>query len=235
MMDYDIESTEKSVTGTFRALADARQRRLLAIVRERSPSRISVSEAAARLADDAATSESMTEDDRREVTTSLYHVHVPLLVEEGLLEHDSENDIVAATDHPAYDDPGLRNVLETAADSNEELDALFDALAAERRLVALAVLADRDRSMDLETVAYEIATRETGGQATDDIVDDVLVDLVHVHRPKLEAAGLIASEEDGLSFEGHSDLQDGWLAIGPRSPIDRDLEERGGSVLSQPI
>lgn len=233
-MDYEIDSPEKSVTGTFRALADARRRRLLAVVDERSPAGISLSEAASRLAD-ATTSDSGADDRNREIVTSLSHVHVPLLVEEGLIEYDRDADVLATTDHPAYDDPGVRDVLECDSRSTETLDELFDALASERRIVTLGILADQDRSMDVETVAHEVAMHETGGQATDAAVEDVLVDLVHSHRPRLEAAGLIDADEDGLSFEGHPELRDEWLIIVSQSRADGDLEEGDGSVLTQPI
>lgn len=65
-------------------------------------------------------------------------------------------------------------------------------LAAERRRLALTVLAERPPSVDLAELAAEVAAREPGIDATDaEAVEHVAITLHHTHLPTLAEKGVI--------------------------------------------
>lgn len=65
-------------------------------------------------------------------------------------------------------------------------------LAADRRRLALTVLAERSLSIDLSELAAEIAAREPGIDATDtEAIERVAITLHHNHLPTLEEKGVV--------------------------------------------
>lgn len=66
-------------------------------------------------------------------------------------------------------------------------------LAAERRRIALDVLAERTVPVDLETLAAAVAARETDDpdEPTGDAVERVAVTLHHAHLPRMADYGVI--------------------------------------------
>lgn len=63
----------------------------------------------------------------------------------------------------------------------------------ERRRLALDVLAEQPATVDLSTVAAEVAAREDGCDASDDeTVHQIEVALHHTHLPKMDEMGVLA-------------------------------------------
>ena len=95
----DVDETEPSPSELFDALADYRRRRVLRLaVDHRTPLALS------DVADEIAAAEhdgrftDISEGEITRIYTSLYHSHVPKLVEAGLLEYDQDVDAVALGD-----------------------------------------------------------------------------------------------------------------------------------------
>ena len=82
-------------------------------------------------------------------------------------------------------------------------------LAAERRRLALDILADETAIVDLEDLAAEIAAREVGPDADGEAVERVALSLHHVHLPHMADVGVldydprtkIVEPADRLQFE----------------------------------
>lgn len=65
-------------------------------------------------------------------------------------------------------------------------------LMAERRRIAIDILADRPAPVNLKVLAAEVAEREAGVDATsEDAVKRVMTTLHHTHLPRMDAAGVI--------------------------------------------
>ena len=70
-------------------------------------------------------------------------------------------------------------------------------LAAERRRLVLQVLAGEPPPVDLETLAVEVAARETESLAVDEqTIDRVAIALHHTHLPMLADAGVLAYDPE---------------------------------------
>lgn len=97
----------------------------------------------------------------------------------------------------------------TAATRNESsVDDGFDVLAAGRRRTTLAVLSERRRPTDCETLARAVASRERGTareNVSDDTVERVHVRLHHVHLPKLDGYGLVDYDRENGVVEPTGD------------------------------
>jgi len=180
----------------FDVLADARRRTVLRLVHQRSPDGIGKDELARHLA--AVTMDKqpteVTDDDYRQALTDLHHRLVPALTDGGFLEKPDDETITLGA-HPAFDDPHLEAIVSTRHDADDAtLDAVFRALAADRRRTILAILADADGPFETETLARRVVARNT--ESTErgiarDRVDEVLTSFVHVHGPMLADAALV--------------------------------------------
>ncbi|GAB3663423.1 DUF7344 domain-containing protein [Halopiger thermotolerans] len=210
----------------FRSLADATRRALLRLVHDRSPDGIGKDELIRELA--AVTSDKSVDDvtdaEYQRAAVACQHTHLPMLLEAGLVaeadDTETDNDaVIVATDHWAFDEPALENVIAGRLDASaEELDALFEGVADSRRRLALSVLAGNARAesdaMDRDALARAVAAREVGTDADDvsqDRVASVYSSLVHVHLPLLEDAGLVDATSDGVAYDGHPELHVSWI------------------------
>nr|WP_254767991.1 hypothetical protein [Salinilacihabitans rarus] len=168
----------------------------------------------------------MTDAEHRRQLTELRHRHLPAMADAGLIEYDREADAVRATDHPGVGELGLDEV-PAGGPADDDLDALFRALADERRRTTLAVLSEQRHPIRLDTLARDVAAREAGEPervVSGAAVDRVRVSLVHSHLPLLREAGLVTADEaDRLSYEGHPALRARWL----RPESERDSRESG--------
>jgi DNA-binding transcriptional ArsR family regulator len=144
----------------------------------------------------------ITEEAARKVQTTLEHVHLPIMEEAALIEREDGG--VTTTSHPVLEDPMLDHVLEHEAC---DWDAILTSLADEHRRIVLGTLVRTDGPTDWTTLATEVA-----GHA-DATVEEVLVTLHHVHLPKLEDAGLAASDADArtATYDGDTALDEEWL------------------------
>ncbi|RZV08250.1 hypothetical protein BDK88_3217 [Natrinema hispanicum] len=175
----------------FDALADTRRRTVLRLVHRQSPDWIGKDELARHLA--AVTMDKqpaeVTDDDHRQALIALHHRLVPALTDGGLLEQ-SDDGTIALGEHPAFDEPHLEAVVSTRHGAD---DAVFRALADDRRRTILSVLAEEDRPLETETLARRVAAREAGTaerEVARERVEEVEAAFVHVHGPMLADASL---------------------------------------------
>ncbi|WP_226041522.1 hypothetical protein [Natrinema sp. DC36] len=193
----------------FDALADASRRAVLRIAQERSPAGIEKNDLAFRLAAVISDTQlaSVSEDEHQRALVELHHRLVPQLVDAGFLAETDDGSVVP-TEHSAFDDPHCERIVSGYHDADREtLDAVFRALADERRRTVLSVLSNQYHPIGTETLARDVAAREaetTARAVPRDHVDDVEASLVHVHLPLLADAGLIGDDEtDRISYGGH--------------------------------
>jgi DNA-binding transcriptional ArsR family regulator len=204
------------------AVAVRRRRLVLSVLQDRT-SPVSERELATQLV--AIEGEKSPVDvTREEVATihaDLVHAQLPRLEAASLVARDTDEGTVTTTDHPALDDPHFQEIVETDADG---WDAVVANLARPQRRTILAVLEDRDGSLDdrdepmaVADLAAAVRGRETGDESPADASTDVLASLHHVHLPKLERAGLLAydADEGTVTYEGHPKLDETWFDPGP--------------------
>lgn len=160
----------------------------------------------------------VSRDEHERAAAALHHRHLPKLEASGLVERDAETSTVHVADEPALRDPVLQQVLDDGNSADgDRLDAVFDALADDRRRLALAVLNDACRPVDARTLARRMAAQERESRPADvpgRVVDEVHAELGHVHLAKLRNAGLVHRDDDGaLAYEGDPAVRVQWLAI----------------------
>ena len=88
------------------------------------------------------------------------------------------------------------------ASTDLSVDDLFDVLSTARRRAVLAVLTGEHSSMDVESLARDVAARERDVAPvtlSESIVEEVHVTLHHVHLPKLDDVGLVDYDPDDRS------------------------------------
>lgn len=201
----------------FACLADSDRRRLLEFLYERAHESLTLRDLGAYLA--SLSREHLQDREStgglQQALTSLYHTHLPKLEAAELV--DREGGTVTVTDHPAFRDEGIVDVIsnEGIADA-ESLDALFDGLADARRRTILDSLSHQFHPIHTETLAREVGAKEQGtceSEVPEGDVAGILVRLRHVHLPKLSDAGLIEydADEQTVAYEGHADLRVPWM------------------------
>lgn len=223
----DRSETKHTRDTLFRCLANGHRRALLGYVHERFPSGVAKSDLAtwyAASVHDKALIE-VTDSEHTCARTELHHKHLPAMEEAGLIEAD-EHGTVRTTDHPAFDDSSIVDaVTDSRSIHDESLDALFDGLADSRRRIALSILGQQYHPISLETLARDVAARESNTPERDvpqDHVDRILVRFTHAHLPLLDDAGLVDydTESDLVTYKGHPDLRVQWLEPSFEDVID---------------
>ncbi|RQG97011.1 DUF7344 domain-containing protein [Natrarchaeobius chitinivorans] len=204
------DRSTRSRDAAFRSLADDHRRTLLAIVHDRSPDGIEKTELSVEFA--AVTNDkppgSVTDDERQRALVDCRHRQLPALIDAGLLEIDGDERVVT-TDHWFFGTPQIEAVLVGHTDESDDvLSTIFGVIADSRRRTLLSVLEDWNRSVSVETLARSVAAREaetTVHAVSAKRVDRVQADLVHVHLPLLDDAGLLEYDhaENHISYDGH--------------------------------
>jgi len=219
-MSNSVQSGSAAATRDelFDVLADARRRTVLRLVRDRTPDGIGKEDLAFRLAaviDDTQLA-AVTDDDHQRALVALHHRLVPRLTDAGLLE-ETDDGLLRTTDHWVFDEPAFDPIVSDRETTDaDELDAVLEALAADRRRTALAVLSDQYHPITTETLARDVAAREadtTERGVSRERVDEVLASLVHVHLPVLHDATLVGYDDDAdrVSYEGHPVVRAEWI------------------------
>lgn len=128
----DRASTEDdSLDAVFACMASERRRRILGFVSDRAPEPVSRGELATALAARANRKprDEVTDEERQRAAATLRHAHLPNLAAAGLIEHDAAAGTVTLADHPAFQDPGILEVIDgDVSASPESLDGLFGGL-----------------------------------------------------------------------------------------------------------
>ncbi|WP_331233248.1 DUF7344 domain-containing protein [Natronorarus salvus] len=100
--------------------------------------------------------------------------------------------------------------------SESGLDAIFGALATERRRSIVRCLADHGSPLTLDVLADVLASAEHSAgteRPNSEAVDEVYTSLYHVHLPKLADAGIVEYDRQGdtVSRAEHADAAIGLL------------------------
>ena len=206
------------------SVADETRREIVAVLRER-PSPVPVEELAANMvaAHEEIPVADIEEADRAAAEVSLTHVHLPTLAVAGLVEWTPGDCSVNITDHPAHDDDQLRDLLSADAEATG-YDSVVRRLADDRRRHILAVLEEGDGTIGRRALARRVAASEVDEGSPDideSTVDDVETSLYHRHLPALRRAGLVVSDGETVTYDGHPALDPSWLSI--------DLDGTGGT------
>lgn len=196
----------------FEALGHRRRREILRILDR--VSRASPAELATHLvaAETGQPLMDVSRPDAEDALVDLLHAHLPRLEDANLVTRT--DDRVETTEHPALQDPKIEAMI--ASDASD-WDDVVDCLADERRRVALSTLYRTGAPMDRTDLAVAVAESDQTDTESSISVEDVLVEMHHLHLPKLEAAGLVSydAEAETVTYEGHPDLDGEWLVAGP--------------------
>ncbi|NKE38067.1 hypothetical protein GWG54_20190 [Natronococcus sp. JC468] len=149
------------------------------------------------------------------IQAALHHVHLPKLEEAGLIDWNQSAGTVTTTNHPTLSDPKFQQMV---AIGSPGWNTVIANLAVKRRRVILATLKDAESPLTRIELARGVISRESG--AVDDEQDpaeDLLVELHHIHLPKLEQAELISYDTNTgtATYNGHVALDDEWLDFRP--------------------
>lgn len=187
---------EGPVEPVFTALADGRRRQLLATLDERSGS-TTIPELARALPSrgTATTPATPSPREHRSIRTSLHHVHVPKLVEAGLLERTGDEVVLAET---AIGRRAARLV--DAPVAEQSLDEAFEVLAHRDRRAAVATLRKAGEPLAVTEVAAGVHERSSADRSTQALA----VSLGHLHLPKLDEGDVIDYDrsEEEVAFDG---------------------------------
>ena len=126
--------------------------------------------------------------DRRAVHTELRHIHLPKLVDTGLVRWDKSAETVTVVEHPLIDSPHFQQLIQR---EDEGWGEVLACLTDERRRTALELLQSGSNSMTRDGLAREIAVREVDGEPSTEVLREVRAELHHQHLPKLGQAGLV--------------------------------------------
>ncbi|APX96003.1 DUF7344 domain-containing protein [Natronorubrum daqingense] len=209
----------------FGVLTNGTRRRLLQIIRDRSPTGISKRALARELATVPTDAEpaTVTDAELERTLTECHHSHLPYLLDSGLVV-ETDADTVAAGDHWAFDDPVVRTLLDSQMDSNV-VETLANILTDPQRRTVLSVLANYQKPVSTDTLARDVTAREMRDTEAIDFqerLDYVLTALVHDHLPRLQQAGLVGTGDrrDVISYEGGSRLRDTLVTTtSPSEPV----------------
>lgn len=124
----------------------------------------------------------------------LHHVHLPKLVDCGLVDWDREAGTVSATDRLSF---AVTRLAASPADDGD--DSTARALADERRREVLAVLESGNGSITRQALAHELARRESDERSSTPSAEAIEGKLHHRHLPILERADLVEYDHaDGI-------------------------------------
>jgi hypothetical protein len=102
-------------------------------------------------------------------------------------------------------------------------DELFGVLGDDRRRTALACLVDATAPLPLSVLAERVADREAEGAT----VDDLTVELHHVHVPRLRDVGLVRVDGEGVGRHVAA-VEDLRERLGPLSAVVGDVGDGDG-------
>jgi DNA-binding transcriptional ArsR family regulator len=216
ILEPDAGSRTESIDSIFASLASGERRHVLRVLAERET--VPVDELVATLAPETASEPRADEptEDHEQTRRTLHHHHLPCLDAAGLLAYDTDEAVVERTGHPAYDDAGIRAVIEDEPADPASADALFEALAYGRRRTVLDVLSHQVGAIHLETLARELGTDGRDMSESElpaSAVDRILRRLYHADLGPLVEAGVVSydPEEEMVAYEGHPVLRVPWM------------------------
>lgn len=217
--DRSGETDVNSLDATFSGLAHSGRRRVLRRLLKAAPESVPRGELAPAFA--AATYgkplEDVTEEECQNATIALHHRHLPTLTAAGLVEYATDDNTVTIAENPALRDPYVLEAVEGSTPvRSESLNAVFDALAEDRRRTVLDVLSHQLDRIHVETLARELEARERDvaeSEVSEASVERALTRLRHVDLPHLAEAGLVEHDPEAgtVAYAGHPALRVPWM------------------------
>lgn len=182
-----------SHTELVESLTDRQRRQILRTLRE-EPEPVSERELAERLVltDGAKSIEDVAEVTIEGVRIQLQHAHLPRLDDVGLVEWSRDDETVAVTEDPVWEDAEFQRLLEIDDDDWDELAAS----EVDGRLRTIVSALESGESVRRDVLAHRVAAHEADAESWADSVESVRSELHHVHLPKLEGAGLLEYDAD---------------------------------------
>ena len=196
----------------FRVLAHERCRTILVILEQYSSS---VPEAVlASLVASEETAE-VNDAETEKIRNALHHRHLPALESVGLIEHTADGEIVSVPS-PLWADQTFKSYIETNVVPASDVSKGLIALSNERRREVLGVLRSNER-----VTIEELATQLNEGdlkledQNSGEGSSGVLLELLHVHIPKLADFGIVESDGQRVRYIGDPFLDEWWFGASP--------------------
>lgn len=208
-----MELQEKITTdnSVFHAVSDSDRRLVLQLLDDRN-SAVPIRELATHLVAEQQDKPliDVPPDEVESIHVDLVHTHLSKLEAADLVTWNSRERTVTTTNHPALSDPKLQRMLRVQA---EGWDEVLATPASTRRRIVLSVLKDTNGRMSRANLAKAVVACDQDGGAENELMEaaeEFLVELHHVHLPKLERAGLVSyDQETGTAeYEGHPALED---------------------------
>ena len=207
----------------FACLANGDSRRILGFLYDQAPDSLTQRDLASHLVNRPTGHEADADTTVSQALLRVRHTLVPKLDAAGLVVPEPDHGTVALSDHPAFEDRGIVDVISGEEDADaDSLDALFRVLSVGRRRTALDVLSHEFQEIHVETLAREVAATERGvaGQAVPgEDVAAIRQTLFHVHLPLMDDAGVVEYDPDArtVAYAGHPALRVPWMhsVLGP--------------------
>jgi hypothetical protein len=117
----DTDSTEdRSLNALFDCQASSVRRRRLWILFERARHSVTRRDLDTYLVPGAHSDagERDSDTDAQQALVALHHVHPPKFEVAGLIERNTDREMVAITDHPAFDDDGIISAIDPDSDAD---------------------------------------------------------------------------------------------------------------------
>lgn len=156
----------------------------------------------------------VTSEERDHLLIALRHSHLPRLGADELISRREDEGWATLTDHPLYEDPGIKDMLLTENGSEEEISMVCRVLSNERRRTILAVLDRQSAPISAITLA-ELVTSVELDTPLDRLQfqdrEPRYLSLLHTHLPRLHDAGLIERTSEGITYRGHRLIRTRWL------------------------
>jgi hypothetical protein len=169
----------------------------------------------------------------QEIRTNLYHTHLPLLEDSGLISWNREEGSITTTDHAAFEDSQFQRLLETKSDG---VDEALSGLSNTHRRLLIAILRDAQTPISKTTLAREtLQLEQSDTEPTQEAMNELLVALSHIHLPKLDDTNIIEynPETERIAYTKHSGLEELITLIQrPDSRVVERLDEFLGGLLT---
>lgn len=209
------------------ALANEHRRAVLRSLNQTEGAAMQVSALVDQVAERVLDGESPDDDHRQRVHTALHHIHLPKLEACGMIVRDTEmKPQLSSSGRSAAEMPAVLN-MDRVMSSSIDSDTVLGLCADQHRRIALAVLANEQRSLTRNDLTKAIAKHNHHVPVTEmpkERLSEVQISLHHVHLPKIEAAGLVNYDQERGLVEPTEQFEEVQPQLSALFEADLDLE-----------